>query len=368
MLLASASIVGEHCWGPTDRWGPTNNQGDTVTTATPPATDDQAPTSGSTDKPVKKRRKSQFSGKDRRVFLAMVIIPTTIHVAIVWIPTFLSIVLSFTKWNGIRFSDLSWAGLKNYDDIILGPFQGDFLQAMLNNVWLLVFLFFGPTLLGMLLAYLLDKELKGSRIYQSVFYTPVVLSLAVVGFIWQNVIYNQQHGLATFVFGTRVAGELQPIDWLGNQEFLFEFGGYGLSKNFLAILAAMAWRHTGYIMVLYLAGMKSVDASLRESASLDGCNEWQTFRHVLFPTLKPINVIIVVITVIEALRAFDIVYVLNTPRKTELLSILTTNNLIGEGADNIGRGSAYATMLFLLCIGFVLWYVTNHYRNQENAS
>lgn len=339
-----------------------------MTTATPPATDDQALSDASSNPPPKKRRKSQFSGVDRRVFLAMVIIPTTIHVMIVWIPTILSIVLSFTKWNGIRFSDLSWSGLKNYDQIILGPFHQDFFQAMLNNLWLLLFLFFGPTLLGMLLAYLLDKELKGGRIYQSVFYTPVVLSLAVVGFIWQNVMYDQQFGLATWAFGSRVDGQIQPVDWLGNQEFLFEFGGYGLSKNFLAILAAMAWRHTGYIMVLYLAGMKSVDNALRESASLDGCNEWQTFRHVLFPTLKPINVIIVVITVIEALRAFDIVYVLNTPRNTELLSILTTDNLIGEGADNIGRGSAYATMLFLLCIGFVLWYVTNHYRNQENAS
>ena len=174
-----------------------------MTTATPETTDDQMP-SASADPPLKKKRRSQFSGKDRRVFLAMVIIPTTIHVSIVWIPTILSIMLSFTKWNGIRFSDLSWSGLKNYDQIILGPFQGDFLQAMLNNLWLLLFLFFGPTLLGMLLAYLLDKELKGSRIYQSVFYTPVVLSLAVVGFIWQNVMYDQQHGLATWAFAKTI--------------------------------------------------------------------------------------------------------------------------------------------------------------------
>ncbi len=308
------------------------------------------------------RRRPQFVGVDRRVFLAMLIIPTTIHVLIVWIPTLLSIVLSLTRWNGIRIGDLSWSGLENYDEIIFGAFQRDFFQAVLNNVWLLLFLFLGPTLLGMFLAYLLDKNIRGSRIYQSVFYTPVVLSLAVVGFIWQNIMYDQEFGLATWAFG---GGE--PVAWLGNQEFLIEFGGYGLSKNFVAILVAMAWRHTGYVMVLYLAGLKSVDASLKESASLDGCNEWQTFRHVLFPTLKPINVIVVVITVIEALRAFDIVYVLNTPRNTELLSILTTDNLIGEGADNVGRGSAYATVLFLLCIGFVLWYVTNHYRNQEGS-
>ncbi len=341
-----------------------------MTTATPLSTDGHSDLALTTDgkasntpgKNGKGKRKSQFSGRDRWVFLAMVAIPSVIHIAIVWIPTFLSILLSFTKWNGIKFSTLEVTGAENYDQTLLGAFQGDTIQAILNNFWLLIFLFLGPTILGMLLAYLLDKNLKGSRIYQSLFYTPVVLSLAVVGFIWQNVMYDPQYGLATVVFGSG-----GTINWLGNQEFVFSFGGYGLSKNFLAIMVAMAWRHTGYIMVLYLAGMKSVDAALRESASLDGCNEWETFRHVLFPTLKPINVIVVVITVIEALRAYDIIAVLNEPRNTELLSHLTTNALVGEGADNIGRGSAYATMLFLLCIGFVLWYVTNHYRQQENS-
>ncbi len=326
------------------------------------------------------KKKGRFTGKDRWIFLAMVGIPAFIHIVIVWIPTILSIALSFTKWRGakLRFGTdgpnddadfIDWVGVDNYDTVLFGAFQGDTIQALLNNLWLLLFLFFGPTALGMFLAYLLDKNLKGTRFYQSLFYTPVVLSLAVVGYIWQNIIYNPDDGLATYLFGDRLEdGEIDSIDWLGNQEFIFSIGDYGLSKNFLAVLVAMAWRHTGYIMVLYLAGMKSVDPSLRESAALDGCNEWQTFRRVLFPTLRPINVIVVVITVIEALRAYDIVKVLDEPRRTEMLSHLTTNALVGEGADNIGRGSAWATLLFLLCIGFVLWYVTNHYRRQEEAS
>jgi multiple sugar transport system permease protein len=185
--------------------------------------------------------------------------------------------------------------------------------------------------------------------------------------MWQSVIYSTENGLATEMFG---GGE--AVNWLGNADFLFSFGladgEYGLSKNFAAILVAIAWRHTGYIMVLYLAGLKSVDSSLKEAAALDGCNEWQSFRHVVFPTLKPINVVVSVITVIEALRAFDIIYVLNTPRKTEVLSILTTNNLLGEGGGNVGRGSAYATILFLLCLGFVIWYVTNHYRRTQEGA
>jgi len=301
-----------------------------------------------------------LTGRDRTVFFLMVAVPTFLHVLLVWVPTIASIFFSFTDWNGIRFDSISLVGFLNYEQIFT-VFERDFFQAALNNFVLLIFLFFGPTLFGMLLAYLLDKNLKGSRVYQSVFYLPVVLSLAVVGFMWQSVIYSTENGLATELFGGGAG-----VNWLGNQDYLISFGeNLGVSKNFIAILVAIAWRHAGYIMVLYLAGMKSVDMALRESAALDGCNEWQAFRHVLFPTLKPINVVVAVITVIEALRAFDIIFVLNTPRRTQVLSILTTNNLLGEGGGNVGRGSAYAVLLFLLCLGFVIWYVTNHFKESD---
>jgi multiple sugar transport system permease protein len=308
-------------------------------------------------------RLRQFDGADRWIVLAMVGIPTILHVGLVWIPTIASILLSFTDWKGIRFSDLTWVGLKNYEQIFT-VFQKNFFQALINNTVLLIFLFIGPTALGIFLAYLLDRDIRGTRFYQGIFFTPVVLSLAVVGFMWQSVIYSTENGLATQLFGHG-----NPVDWIGNQSFAIPFGDkYGVSWNFIAILVAIAWRHTGYIMVLYLAGLKGVDSSLREAAMLDGSNEWQTFRHVVFPSLKPINVVIAVITVIEALRAFDIIFVLNVPRKTEVLSILTTNNLLGEGGGNVGRGSAYATILFILCVGFVIWYVTNHYRSTQEGA
>jgi ABC-type sugar transport system permease subunit len=314
-------------------------------------------------KPKTRHRYRQFDGRDRWVVLAMAGIPTLLHVVLVWIPTIASILLSFTNWRGIRFSDIKWVGWKNYHQIFT-VFKIDFYQALINNSVLLVFLFVGPTALGIALAYLLDRDLRGTRIYQAVFFTPVVLSLAVVGFMWKSVIYSTDNGLATQVFGHG-----KSVDWLGNQSFLIPFGSnYGISRNFAAILVAIAWRHAGYIMVLYLAGLKSVDSALREAAMLDGSNEWQTFRHVIFPSLKPINVVVAVITVIEALRAFDIIFVLNTPRKTEVLSILTTNNLLGEGGGNVGRGSAYATILFVLCVGFVIWYVTHHYRNTQEGA
>ena len=198
--------------------------------------------------------------------------------------------------------------------------------------------------MGMFLAVLLDRELRGKRIYQSVFFLPVVLSLAVVGFIW-TLQYGSSDGFINNATGLVKSGN--PIDWLGNP-----------SINLYAVLVAASWRHIGYIMVLYLAGLKSVDPSLREAAKVDGATEWQTFFGVVLPVMAPINVIIVVVTAIEALRAFDLAYIINRGKNgLELLSILITNNSISE-ASLVGFGSAIAVILLVISLGPIVLYLT----------
>ena len=102
----------------------------------------------------------------------------------------------------------------------------------------------------MLFAYLLDKNIRGGRIYQSIYYFPVVLSLAVVGFIWKSTMFSQDHGLLNILWPGK------PIDFVGDSTKIFQFNipltdtPIGLSRNFAALLIAMAWRHIGYIMVL----------------------------------------------------------------------------------------------------------------------
>lgn len=309
-------------------------------------------------------RRLRRSSRDRAILGVMIGVPTLLHVVFVWFPALATIALSFTNWDGFtRIADIRLVGFRNYWEIFT-VFERNFIAAVINNAVLLIFLFIGPTALGMFCAYLLDKNLRGSRLYQSVLYLPVVLSLAVVGFIWKSVMYSPRQGLFSTILGR--TDPANQIDWLGDRTHLISLGGFGVSKNFVAILIAIAWRHVGYIMVLYLAGLKSVDNSLREAAALDGCNEWQAFRKVIFPTMRPINVIVFVITTIEALRAFDIVFALKTPRGMELLSILVTNNLLGEGGGNVGRGSAYGVILLLMCIGSITWYVIT--LRKENRS
>ena len=190
----------------------------------------------------------------------------------------------------------------------------------------------------MFLAVLLDKNIRGTRFYQGALYMPVVLSLAIIGFIWGNLIYSPDQGLLNNLLGT-TSNDDTFIDWLGNRDL-----------NLWSVLVAASWRHVGYVMILYLAGLKAFVPSLREAAQIDGANERQTFFHVVFPVMKPINIVVVVITVIESLRAFDIVYVINKGLNgLELLSILVTNNIVGEGV-RVGFGSAIAVVLLLLSL------------------
>jgi multiple sugar transport system permease protein len=207
-------------------------------------------------------------------------------------------------------------------------------------------LFFVATPLGMFLAVLLDKEIRGSRFYQTAIYLPVVLSLALVGFIWQ-LFYSTDQGLLNAVLGTK-------IDWYGDPRI-----------NIWSVLVAASWRHVGYIMLLYLAGLKGVDPSLREAAAVDGASQVRTFFGVVFPVMRPINVIVLVITVIEALRAFDLVWVVNKGRNgLELISALVTQNVVGE-ASRIGFGSALATFMLLVSLVFITLYLVTVMREDK---
>ena len=137
------------------------------------------------------------------------------------------------------------------------------------------------------------------------------------------------------------------------------FGNYDI--NIYVIMVMASWRHIGYIMLLYLAGLKAVDPALREAAAIDGATEWETFRKVVLPTMRPVNIIIVVITMIESLRAFDMVYVIyGTSAGLPILGILVFQNIAGEGASM--KGAAYAVILFVLSIGPIIAYLRQQFR------
>ncbi|MFE9767689.1 carbohydrate ABC transporter permease [Streptomyces sp. NPDC005808] len=299
------------------------------------------------------RKRARSLGRGDRIFLTVIIgIPLAALLFFVWLPALASVALSFTTWDGIELTDIQWIGLENYKEIFTN--YPPFWPAVQHNVIWLLFTALLPTPFGIFLAYQLDRKIRFTRIYQTAIFLPMVLSLAVVGFIWE-IIYNPDTGLLNGLLDA--AGSSEHIDWLGNPDF-----------NLWAVLVASAWRHTGYIMILYLAGLKGFDPALKEAAALDGANGRQTFLRVVFPALKPVNIIILVVTVMESLRAFDIVYVLGggvgSKPGMELLSLLITDNIIGE-SSHIGYGSALAVILLLVSLAAIGTFLFQTVRKED---
>lgn len=245
----------------------------------------------------------------------------------------------------------------------LGQLPGDLhqlpavLAAVQHNVIWLLFTALLPTPFGIFLAYQLDRKIRFTRIYQTAIFLPMVLSLAVVGLIWE-IIYNPDNGLLNGIIGAASPGT--HIDWLGDPDL-----------NLWAVLVASAWRHTGYIMILYLAGLKGFDPALKEAAALDGANGRQTFLRVVFPALKPVNIVILVVTAMESLRAFDIVYVLGggigSKPGMELLSLLITDNIVGE-TSHIGYGSAIAVIMLLVSLTAICTFLVQNFRKDKEEA
>jgi multiple sugar transport system permease protein/raffinose/stachyose/melibiose transport system permease protein len=293
----------------------------------------------------KSRRRRAFTKGDRFTLSMFIGVPAFLHIVWVWIPALLTIALSFTYWNGVQLSNIRWAGLANYDTIFTASPQ--FWSAMRNNTYWLLWFSFIATPLGVLLAYQVDRRIRGHKIYESVYYIPVVLSLAVIGIIWRFMLGPT--GLVQVLLGHPGIEDAIPI-----------FGNYDI--NTYVILSIASWRHIGYIMLLYLAGLKSVDPSLREAAAIDGATEWQSFRKVVLPAMRPVNVIIIVITVIESLRAFDLIYIIyGTSTGWPILGMLVFQNIYGQSASMLG--AAYAVILLLLSITPIVFYLRTVFRD-----
>ncbi|MFJ4562329.1 carbohydrate ABC transporter permease [Streptomyces caelestis] len=326
----------------------------TATPAKVPETaDEPTPGPAPTAKPAKVPHGHQrlLTRRDRLTLGLMAGVPTILHVALVWLTALASIALAFTTWDGIGFDSIRWVGLQNFRELFTNNPQ--FWPAVEHNVIWFVVLIVLPTPFGLFLAVQLDKKIRFSRVYQTAFFLPVVVSMAVIGFVWQ-LVYNPDTGLINSLIGANKPGHY--IDWIGDPDL-----------NLWAILVAASWRHAGYMMILYLAGLKSVDPALREASALDGANEWQTFKNVVFPTLRPTNTVVLVVTIIEALRAFDLVFVFNKGAQgTELLSILVTNNIIGE-SSRIGYGSAIAVVLLVISLAVIIPYLIATFRKERRA-
>ncbi|NCF69768.1 MAG: ABC transporter permease subunit, partial [Chloroflexi bacterium] len=253
---------------------------------------------------------------------------------------FYTFYLSLTNWDGIS-PELTYVGLKNFESLFgsLGKtIPSAFQYSLINNLrWLLVFITV-PVAIGLFLAMLLNREIRGDRVFKVGIFLPQVLSFAVVALIWAWV-YNPRDGLInSFLINIGVE---DPPGWLADKNLAI-----------WAIIVAASWRQIGYIMILYVAGLKNIDPTLMDASKVDGANGWETFRFVVFPLLAPITTIVVIISIIDSLRAFDLVQIMTRGGPANSSSVLA-NLMYIQAFNNYKMGEGAATAVVLFAISFV---------------
>jgi ABC-type sugar transport system permease subunit len=270
----------------------------------------------------------------------MAAIPLALYGIFVLAPLVWSIAISFTAWNGLS-PDRPFIALGNYERALRDPL---FFNALRNTALWLVVGIFVPTAMGLGLAVLLDRPLRGSRLYKSLFYLPVCLSLAVVGQVWIW-IYQPDIGLINTVLrGLGLDGLTRA--WLANP-----------STSLWAVIFAWCWQQTALSLILYLAALTTVPQELVEAAAIDGANGRQAFWRVVFPLLRPATTTVVALGVIGVLKGFDVVYMLTQGgpfHTSDNLAMMMYTETFRK--YQVGYGAAISTALFALAIIVILLY------------
>jgi multiple sugar transport system permease protein len=264
-------------------------------------------------------------------------------------PIIQSFNISLYDWDGLGTA--TFVGLGNYEELID---DRAFEISLWNNLkWLALYLLAIPA--GLLIALFLNQNIIGIRIYKSLFFFPFVISQVVVGLVF-SWFYLPREGLlnaALTLFG------FDTINVLGDPKM----ATYG-------IIAAGLWPQTAYCMILYLTGLNAVNPEQIEAGRLDGAKGVRMLWYVILPQLRPATFIAFVVTIIGALRSFDLISIMTNGGpfgSTRVLSFYMFEKALSEYGFRMGYGSAIAVVLFLIMLAFIIYFLWSMYRDERAA-
>ena len=279
--------------------------------------------------------------------LAFVLVPLLAESVWVFWPALQGFYLALTKWDGV--SAPQFIGLGNFREMA----HDDVFRSAAGHTVLWLVLFGGlSAVLSLAAALLLQQERRGVGFYRAALFLPVVFSLVATALVWQAI--YQPDGVLNQLLGSVGLDSLRHA-WLADQD-----------TALYAVIVPALWRQIGYVMVLYLAGLKGIDPALYEAAKVDGASAWQRFRHVTLPQLRSVNAVVVSVIIIDSLRSFDVVWSLTRGgpyHSSELLSTYMYSTAFQS--LRLGYGSALAVVIFVLAFGVIASYLVRAFREAD---
>lgn len=254
--------------------------------------------------------------------------------AVVAVPLVLSVWVSLHDETMLRSG--RFIGVGNYQQVL----TGDFWPALSITVVFTLAAIVVQVPIGLGLAMVLNRELRGTQLYRSVLLLPMLLTPVAVGLMWRLML-NADTGVINGVAG--MLG-MPGLNWLGDRTIAV-----------ISVVLVDAWQNIPFVMLLTLAGLQSLPEGPLEAASVDGATRWQSLWHITLPMLTPVLGVVVMIRVIESIKLFDIIYILTQGgpgTATQNLSVL--NYRIGFSFMNTGQAAALGILICVVLIP-VFW-------------
>ena len=249
------------------------------------------------------------------------------------LPFAATIWLSFTEWSGVGVPHFT--GPANY--IRLGQDQAMWAALGNNMIWVVIGTV-TPIFIGIILAVMLWSNARGSMVYRTIYFLPVVLSPVVIGIIW-SWIYNPLFGLLNTGLRTIGLGSW-AVGWLGESE-----------TALYAVLVTAIWSYLGFCIVVLFAGLQKVDPELVAAARVDGANSQQRFRHVIVPQIRPVLTMVIVYTVIGGFNVFDVVWVMTQGGPNNATEVIATYTYeVAFRANNYGYGATLSMVMSVVAL------------------
>ncbi|MDZ5784234.1 sugar ABC transporter permease [Marinococcus luteus] len=249
---------------------------------------------------------------------------------------------SLFDWNGID-SNMVFIGLQNYFEVIR---DGVFWQASGNNALLIAASLLTQLPLGLIMALLLFSPIKGMRLFRTVYFMPFLMSTVAIGILFIY-IFDANYGLVNQFLGAVGLESLQR-GWLGSED-----------TAIWAVIITICWQFAPFYMILFRAAIVGISEDLYEAADIDGASAWRKFSGITLPLLRPIIITSAILSVIGALKYFDLIYVMTgggPNNSTELMATYMYDQTFTN--FSMGYGSTISSMMFIIAFIVTLGIIT----------
>lgn len=264
-------------------------------------------------------------------------------------PSLATTAYSFTDASGLRGAPVEWIGFDNYQEFLFeGLASRDNLAATGRTLLFSVLVTFIQFTLGLILALLLNQKLRGKTFFRTLFFIPVILGVVIQGLMWKLFLLPRGGPMAT-IFG-----------WFGVQS---EFLGGLPDQAFMWVVVVQIWANVGVTMVIFLAGMQTIDEGLYEAARIDGAGGWNLFKSITWPQLTPAINTNFLLNIIGSLQAWQLFLVLIGYKPgTQVLGYLVFAEGFGQGESPAFRqGFAAAASIVLFFLVLIIGFAANRY-------